>query len=146
MDTKNDDQIKLRVFLSSAAEKIYTFLATDSGRRAFWAESADEVDGMIHFHFSNGMKHKGRILESIPNRRFSVEYFGGSQVTFDLAADEKGGTVVTLTETVIPEGTWVEQRAGWVSVLLTLKAAVDYAIDLRNPDPGKSWQKGYVDV
>ena len=39
-----------------------------------------------------------------------------------------------------------EHRAGWVSVLLALKAAVDFAVDLRNRDPDRTWEDGYVDV
>jgi hypothetical protein len=35
--------------------------------------------------------------------------------------------------------------AGWVSVLLALKAAADFGIDLRNHDPARTWNKGYVD-
>jgi hypothetical protein len=36
--------------------------------------------------------------------------------------------------------------AGWVSVLLALKAAVDFGVDLRNSDPARRWEDGYVDV
>lgn len=35
--------------------------------------------------------------------------------------------------------------AGWVSVLLALKAAVDFSVDLRNHDPGRTWDQGYAD-
>lgn len=31
-------------------------------------------------------------------------------------------------------------------MLLALKAAVDFAIDLRSHDPGRTWEHGYVDV
>jgi hypothetical protein len=33
-----------------------------------------------------------------------------------------------------------------VSLLLMLKAAVDYRVDLRNRDPARTWEQGYVDV
>jgi hypothetical protein len=32
-----------------------------------------------------------------------------------------------------------------VSVLLALKAAVDFSVDLRNHDAGRTWCSGYVD-
>jgi hypothetical protein len=35
--------------------------------------------------------------------------------------------------------------AGWVSVLLALKAAVDFGVDLRNHDPERTWSTGFVD-
>lgn len=146
MHNQSEDLIYLRVHLSSSAEKVYSFLATDSGRSTFWADSAIEENGIIYFHFSNGMEHRGKILESIPNHRFSVEYFGGSRATFELSEDIRGGTDVSITETSLPKESLAEHRAGWVTVLLSLKAAVDFSIDLRNPDPDKNWEKGYVDV
>jgi hypothetical protein len=40
---------------------------------------------------------------------------------------------------------WEEVVAGWVSVLMALKAAVDYGIDLRNHDARYCWEEGYVE-
>ena len=38
-----------------------------------------------------------------------------------------------------------ENIAGWASVLLCLKAAVDHGVDLRNHDPQRAWANGYVE-
>ena len=146
MQSHDDNQVCLRVHLSSPPERVFEVLSTDAGRRMFWAESADEHDGVIRFRFSNGMEHDGRILRSEPQRLFSVEYFGGSNATFELASDGAGGTDVTLVERSIPREWLHEHRSGWVSVMLALKAAVDFAVDLRNRDPARSWERGYVDV
>ena len=35
--------------------------------------------------------------------------------------------------------------AGWVSVLMAMKAALDYGVDLRNHDIERTWMKGYAD-
>ncbi len=35
----------------------------------------------------------------------------------------------------VPEEDRTEVIAGWVSVLMALKAAVDFSVDLRNHDP-----------
>jgi hypothetical protein len=35
--------------------------------------------------------------------------------------------------------------AGWVSVLLALKAAADFRVDLRSHDPQRTWSQGYAD-
>jgi hypothetical protein len=40
----------------------------------------------------------------------------------------------------------LENLAGWISVLLGLKAAADFRIDLRNHRPGCTWESGFVDV
>ena len=141
-----DNHVSLRVHCTSSPEKVFEFLTTDAGRKAFWADFAVERDGVIHFQFSNGMEHHGKVIETIPHRRFSVEYFGGSKATFELEEAEGGGTDLTLTESKIP-GEWAaEHKAGWVTVLLTLKAAVDFSVDLRNTDPLRNWANGYVDV
>ncbi len=81
-----------------------------------------------------------------PPASFALEYFGGSEVRFDLAEDGVGGTDLTLTETGIPEPNWAIHLPGWIPVLLGLKAAVDFSVDLRNHDPGRTWDQGYVDV
>ncbi len=138
--------VKLKVHLCSPPERVFQYLVTDAGRAAFWAESAVARDGVIDFRFANGMKHRGAVLENDPPRRFAVEYFGGSEARFELAADGAGGTDLELTETGIPQDTIHDQRAGWVTVLLALKAAAVFSIDLRNRDPKRTWEDGYVDV
>jgi hypothetical protein len=45
----------------------------------------------------------------------------------------------------VPEADRMEVVAGWVSVLMALKATADYGVDLRNHDLGRSWEQGYVD-
>jgi hypothetical protein len=39
----------------------------------------------------------------------------------------------------------LEVIAGWVSVQLALKAAVDFGVDLRTHDPARSWDQGYAE-
>jgi hypothetical protein len=65
---------------------------------------------------------------------------------FDLSPAEDGGTDLLLTEEGVAGGSREDNRAGWVTVLLTLKAAVDFRVDLRSGDHGRTWQDGYVDV
>ena len=120
-------------------------LATAEGRRAFWAESAEEVGEAIHFRFPDGTQWRSRIVERVPPRRFAIEYLGGARVAFDCHPDGAGGTDLLLTETGTPPAAHAEDAAGWVSVLLALKAAVDYGVDLRNHDPRRTWAAGYVD-
>ena len=40
---------------------------------------------------------------------------------------------------------WHEVHAGWLNVLLPLKAWIAHGVDLRNHDPGRTWAQGYVD-
>jgi hypothetical protein len=39
----------------------------------------------------------------------------------------------------------MEMIAGWVSVLMAMKAAVDHNIDLRNHDKSRAWRSGFLD-
>ena len=100
---------------------------------------------MIHFVFPNGAEWKGRILEKNPPHRFRVEYYGGSITTFELSPDGSGGTNLTLTDAGISAEDRTEVIAGWVSVLMALKASVDFGTDLRNHDPERTWDEGYVE-
>jgi uncharacterized protein YndB with AHSA1/START domain len=135
-----------RVHLRAAPAEVYDMLASPAGRRRFWAVSAEEVNGSIAFHFLGGQTLEGRILERTPPSRYALSYFGGSRVVFALSSDGQGGTDLELTETGAPDAEVLDDLAGWVSVLLGLKAAVDFGVDLRNHDSRRQWGEGYVDV
>lgn len=92
------------------------------------------------------MKHAGRVLVSEAPVRYGVEYFGGTEALFTLRPDAAGGTDLMLEETGVAPEDFADQRAGWVSVLLAMKAAVDFGVDIRNADPDRRWEDGYVDV
>jgi uncharacterized protein YndB with AHSA1/START domain len=137
-------RIQWRVHLTSPPAAVYRMLTTDEGRTRFWASSAEEVDGVVTFRFPNELIWQGRVLEKQPDVAFSLDYFG-STVRFDLAPDGRGGTDLTLSDAGETDDERAETAAGWVSVLLALKAAVDHSIDLRNHDPARTWDQDYVD-
>jgi hypothetical protein len=131
--------IRWRLHLAAPPDEVRAVLATDGGRARFWAESAVARDGAIEFCFPNGWTYTGRVLADEPTC-FEVEYFG-SPARFELASDGGGGTDLTLTH----DDDHPDVRPGWVSVLLALKAAADFGADLRNHDPERTWDQGYVD-
>ena len=139
------DSITWRLHLRAAPTVVYAMLATDEDRARFWAEAAVERDGMIDFVFPGGQRWQGAILAREPARRFTVVFYGGSTTTFTLEDDGTGGTDLTLTDAGVPQDDRAEVIAGWVSVLLTLKAALDFGIDLRNHDPQRTWEQGYAE-
>jgi len=116
--------------------------ATDTGRERFWAEKSTEQGGRIEFQFIDGLTLKSKILQNEPPKRFVFEYFGGSKVTVDISDDGAGGTDLTLRAEAVGSD---EERPGWVSVLLALKAAADYNVDIRNHDIKRTWDQGYCD-
>jgi uncharacterized protein YndB with AHSA1/START domain len=137
--------ITWRLHLRATPAAVYELLATDAGRARFWAESAIERDGAIDFVFPNDLRWHGAILERQPARRFAVVYYGGSLTTFALEDDGAGGTDLTLTDAGVPGADRVEVIAGWVSVLMSLKAAADFGVDLRNHDLRRTWDAGYAE-
>jgi uncharacterized protein YndB with AHSA1/START domain len=146
MDFKKlHNTVTWRLHMTSSPEQVFAMLATDQGRARFWAETANENDGIINWVFPNAYRLSTNILINQPPTIFSVEYIGGSQVTFTLNQDSNGGTELILTDTGIDPAYVNEVAAGWVSVLMALKAAVDFSVDLRNHDPQRTWEHGYLD-
>ncbi len=139
------DAIRWRVHLHAPPAVVHRMLSTDEGRARFWAEAAIEDNDAIVFTFPNGDVWRGDILEDIPPHRYAVRYYGGCHVTFSLSGDGADGTDLTLTDVGEPAGWRTEVIAGWVSVLLALKAAVDFGVDLRNHNPGRTWDEGFAD-
>jgi uncharacterized protein YndB with AHSA1/START domain len=145
-------EVRWRVHLASPPRVAYFLIATAEGRRRFWADSARERDGVLELRFTDGRILRGRVREREPFRRFALELAGGALLAFDLAADGLGGTDLTLTETGVPptdrdaRADHHERRAAWAALLLALKAAADFGVDLRHHDPRRSRDRGYVDV
>jgi uncharacterized protein YndB with AHSA1/START domain len=137
--------IRWRIHLASPPAKVFAALATPEGRAAFWAEAAADTAGVIHFRFPNGATLDSPIVEYDPPRRLAVRYLGSSLAVFDLTATDDGGTDLALTETDVASRDWLDNHAGWLSVLFALKGYVDFGIDLRNHDPARTWDQGFVD-
>ncbi len=139
------DTIRWRLHLKSPIAKVFAMLSTQEGRESFWAESAAERNGVIHFVFPNGVTWDTEILQAIPPHTYAVRYYGNSEAVFELADDGNGGTDLTLTDANVPAQDRTEVIAGWVSVLMSLKAAVDFGVDLRGHDATRHWDSGYVE-
>ena len=141
----SDGTIRWRMRLAAPRERVFEFLTTPRLRARYWAVAAPERSGAIEFHVANGAELTSRVLDIVPPSRFVLTYFDDSIVTFELMPDGEGGTELLLTERDVPDATRSENHAGWVAVLLALKAAVDHGIDLRNHDERRTWDRGYVD-
>jgi len=141
---ETEGQINWKVHFSSHIEKVYEALTTDNGRKTFWAEETKEEEGIIEFTILNYPKYKSKILDKQPPKLFRIEYFG-TDVTFKLQVTSDNGTDLILTALTSNEDTKQEMTAGWVSVLMAMKAAIDFGVDLRNHNPHRVWENGYLD-
>ena len=137
-------EIVWKLRLKSTPSEVYEYLSTDAGREAFWVEQSEESDGIILLCFPDGETIRSRVLERCPDNRYSLTYFEDSVVTFELSWEDSG-TVLKLRETEISPDSYCENLAGWISVLMSLKARADHGIDLRNHDERYSWANGYLD-
>lgn len=136
--------VSWRVHFASPPEVVYDALDTAEGRESFWADSAPERDGVIAFRIGPYPLYEAKIQARERPRLFALRYFD-TDVTFDLRPDGAGGTDLSLRAINIAENARTEFIAGWVSLLLTMKAAVDHDVDLRNHDPARTWISGYAD-
>ena len=87
--------IKWEMHFNSSPQVVYEGLATAEGRAKYWAESAEEKDGVIEFQILGYPPFQGKVLDKIPKKLFKVEYFG-TIVTFKLESDGKRGTNMQL--------------------------------------------------
>ena len=85
------------------------------------------------------------MLRAVPYSHYAVQYYGNTTASFALQDDGQGGTDLTLTDTGVSPQDRTEVIAGWVSVLMALKAAVDFGVDLRAHDPERNWESGFVE-
>jgi hypothetical protein len=102
-------------------------IATDEGRERFWCERCDQVGSLVTMAFAEGGSGTVAVCRAEEPRLFEFDYFG-YRTTVLLDEDTEGGTKLTLTS----QDRDHETLAGWVSVLLSLKAAADHGVDLRN--------------
>ena len=136
--------IRWRLHLPVPPETVYEALDSDTGREAFWAESAKEEGGAVTFRFNNGITTTSRLIERRPPEVWAIDYFG-TETRFELASDGEGGTDLLLTNEGVSTTDWIEVHAGWLNVLFPLKAWLVYGVDLRNHDPRRTWEQGYAD-
>lgn len=119
-----------KVYCASAASDVYRAISTVLGRERFWAEQAAESDGVISFVLADGRKDESRIERAVQDQLYELHYFGRT-LTFRLAP-ASAGTDLTLAS----DG--ADDAPELVSLLLRLKASVDFGVDLRNHDASRS--------
>lgn len=136
--------INWNMHFSSSPEKVYNALTTDKGRSLFWAESTKEHDGFIEFNIYGYEPFKANIYKKEPYSFFSLEYVG-TLVEFTITSDGKGGTDLHMRAEVPDEALRFEMIPGWISVLMAMKASVDFGVDLRNHDKDRCWNTGFAD-
>jgi uncharacterized protein YndB with AHSA1/START domain len=139
-----DKTIVWRLHTASPPQRIWELLTTDEGRERFWVERSQSHGDLFTLTFGMGISGESLILEAAAPALFAFTYFG-TEVRIELEGDGSGGTDLTLTNSRVPEAEYEDMLPGWLNVLLPLKAAADFGVDLRNHDPQRTWRERYVD-
>jgi uncharacterized protein YndB with AHSA1/START domain len=138
--------IEWKVHLASPPAAVFESLTTDAGRERFWAEHSRAENGAFTLRFSGGEQLRCAVVAQSAPQCFAFRYFAETLVEITLTADERGGTDLSLAEIGFKdEAHRVENYAGWIQVLLCLKAALDHNVDLRNHDPTRTWAAGFCE-
>lgn len=136
--------VRWKLHAGSSPERVFDLWSTDAGRERFWAERSTTAGNGFTLVFPDGTIERCELLRVDPPALVQFTYFG-STVTVTCEPDEAGGTDLCLTNDDVKDEEFDEVHAGWVSVLLALKAAADFDVDLRNHDAKRTWRDGYVD-
>ena len=132
-----------RIHCASPPVRVFAALTTPEEHRRFWCERSTRTPEGYLLEFIDGTTSEVEILQRDDDGLFVVRYCG-SRTEFRVEA-AGGGTDVTLVATEIPAGDWLDVYAGWLNVLLPLKAWIDFGVDLRNHDPSRTWQQRFAD-
>ncbi len=133
-----------RLSLASSRERVFELLDTDAGRERFWALRSRAVPGGFELAFPGGIETQVEVLDREEPARMTIRYFG-SETALVLTPHDDGGCVLEVTCRCDDADEWLQFYPGWVSWLLTLKAAADFGVDLRSSSPGRTWGQRYVD-
>lgn len=139
--------VEWKVHLASSPDAVFELLTTDAGRERFWAERSTSTERAFTLTFSSGEEQACEIVAASRPHRFAFRYFDDTQVEIELSEDSRGGTDLALAEIGFKNAAHrTENLAGWIQVLLCLKAAADHGVDLRNHDPQRTWAAGYCET
>ena len=88
---------------------------------------------------------RAELIAVLEQKKSAARFFRELLQSFIGLRPHAGGTELTLTDSGVPDAEWEATLAGWVSVLLALKAAADFGVDLRNHDARRTWEQNFVD-
>ena len=80
-----------KIHFKSAPSEVYRAISTPLGRSRFWAQSAKEANGIIHFVLPGGRTDDAEIERAVKDHRYVLRYFG-HRLTFTLSHDTKTNT------------------------------------------------------
>jgi uncharacterized protein YndB with AHSA1/START domain len=143
-DSGSMPEIVWRLHLTAAPERVFAAWLSSSDHERFWCERSTVLpDGSFRQHFIDGTVACCAIEEVKEPDYIRLRYFDRR---VDIRLERQSiGTDLTLIALGVEPDEWNDVHAGWLNVLLPFKAWVDFAVDLRNHDPLRTWAQRYVD-
>lgn len=148
------NKFTLRVTVNASMNKIFKALATPVGIESWFLREAKFIspDKSIRkatdfiqprdnyewkWHGYPDYLQKGKVLKNNGTNKISFTFTGDCIVTMEIKS-EKGETIISLTQTNIPEDKnpesdlYIQCQKGWTFYLANLKSILEGGIDLRN--------------
>jgi uncharacterized protein YndB with AHSA1/START domain len=132
-----------RLRLAAPPERVFAAWLDPEQHARFWCELSERTALGFRQSFVDGTVGECALVAAVEPTRLELRYFG-TRVEIELAA-RGGGTDLTLTCDEVPAHDFLDLHAGWLNVLLPLKAWLDFGVDLRNHDRARTWRERYVD-
>jgi uncharacterized protein YndB with AHSA1/START domain len=133
-------------FVRRPVATVFRALSTPAGLRRWFLKSAHlptTTGAEYEFVWQGGHHHTAKVLEFVPNRRLSLEWWNRarrrtlwSRVTFDLRP-RGTGTLLRLRHTGYPRsdpwiGVYGATQSGWAYYLQNLRSVLEPGHDLRS--------------
>ena len=143
-DAEAATRIVWRLRLASPPERVFAAWLSPTDHEHFWCERSEVLpDGSFRQHFIDGTVACCAVEGTNSPVHVRFRYF---TTRVDVHLERRGdGTDLTLRVCDVAPDEWNDVHAGWLNVLLPFKAWVDFGVDLRNHDPGRTWGQRYVD-
>ena len=144
-DVEADDSrvVCWRIHCAAPPSRAFLALINPEEQAKYWCERSTHSRAGYVQEFIDGTIAECQVVQRRDAELLVIRYFS-SLVEFKLEPAGTG-TDLTLTATEIPPEEWLEVYAGWLNVLLPLKAWLDYGVDIRNHDPSRTWRQRFVD-
>lgn len=150
--TRTGRRVDLAIAVRAAPERVWLALTSPAGLASWYVREAKlepQTGGGYHFVWGNATT-RGDVLAAEENRRIELSWHHDTRVSIRLARRHRGReTVVSLRHAGIPAALgsvelYAQLRQSWTFSLVNLKSVLEQGTDLRDPDPRRTFAKGWA--
>jgi len=143
-----------KLAIKTTLPKVWDALATETGLTQWFPSQATlDVRSGGSFEFCWGeFRLPGKFIEVIPQKKLSFTWWEPKgPITFELEKSGDSEVIVTLiARGYQSEGEelkqYIEETKGWTFFLTNLKSYLEHGIDLRDHNPARTCQTGWLNA